>query len=94
MDFVKIFKDNQQAVKNALKSMWCSDPHSNLQEAYSNKISKLIDTELFTSEKYIPLVQCMDRYESILKTEAQDADNTVGRLWSQLGKKYLPYKHQ
>lgn len=94
MDFVKLYRDNQDAVRKALKSMWCSDPHSPLQESYSKKISELIDTELFTSEKFIPLVQCMDRYESIKDSEAKAADNCVGNLWSQLGKKFLPYKHQ
>lgn len=94
MKFVKLYQENQASVKGALKSMWCSDPHSPQQKAYAERIGKMIDSELFSSEKFMPLVQCMDRYEPIDNADFALADSLVGGLWSKLGKSYLPYKHQ
>ena len=91
MEFVKLYKDNQEAVKRALKAMWCSDPHSATQQLYIDQISNLIDKELFTSEDYMPLVQCMDKYESIDPAEMQKVNALVGNLWK---KPFAPYKHQ
>lgn len=91
MNFVKLYQDNQAAVKKALKAMWCSDSHSATQQEYLEQIANLIDKELFTSEDYMPLVQCMDRYESIDHADLQKANNLVGGLWR---KSFDPYKHQ
>ena len=91
MEFIKLYQDNQKAVKKALKAMWCSDPHSDTQKQYAEQISTLIDTELFTSENYVPLVQCMDRYETIPHADREKANDLVGGLWN---KSFNPYKHQ
>jgi len=91
MDFVKLYRENQDAVKRALKAMWCSEAHDQTQELYVGQISELIDNELFSSEKYLPLVQCMDRYESIDPNDLDKANRMVGGLWN---KSFLPYKHQ
>lgn len=91
MEFEKLYLENQEAVKKALKAMWCSDPHTATQRAYMDQIAGLIDKELFTSDDYMPLVQCMDRYESIDGNDLQAANNLVGGLWT---KDFLPYKHQ
>lgn len=91
MEFVKLYKDNQEAVKNALKAMWCSDSHSPIQQQYIDQIATLIDKELFTSKDYVPLVQCMDKYESIDRNDLEKANKLIGGLWK---KTYEPYKHQ
>lgn len=91
MKFTKLYQDNQEAVKKALKAMWCSDAHSDTQQEYADQIAKLIDSELFASERYMPLVQCMDRYETIPDSEVAQANGLVGGLWT---KPFAPYKHQ
>lgn len=91
MEFAKLYKDNQETVKRALKAMWCGDSHSPSQQQYADQIFRLIDEELFTSKDYMPLVQCMDRYEAIDHADLQKANALVGGLWK---KPYDPYKHQ
>ena len=91
MEFAKLYRENQEAVKRALKAMWCSDPHNAAQREYAEQIEKLIDNELFTSKDYIPLVQCMDKYESIDPKLRNQANDLVGGLWK---KPFDPYKHQ
>ena len=91
MEFVKLYKDNQAAVKKALKAMWCSDPHSANQQLYLDQIAELIEKELFSSDDYMPLVQCMDRYESIDPKDLLNVNQLVGGLWK---KPFVPYKHQ
>lgn len=91
MEFANLYRENQEAVKRALKAMWCSDPHNAAQQEYAEQIEKLIDNELFTSNDYIPLVQCMDKYESIDPKLRNQANNLVGGLWK---KPFDPYKHQ
>lgn len=91
MEFNKLYRDNQEAVKKALKSMWCSDPHSDSQKQYAEQISTLIDTELFTSENYVPLVQCMDKYKTIQHADRDKANALVGGLWK---RSEDPYEHQ
>lgn len=91
MEFVKLYRDNQEAVKKALRAMWCSESHSDIQKQYIDQIAQLIDNELFTSRDYVPLVQCMDKYESINRDQLQYANSLINGLWK---KSYDPYKHQ
>lgn len=99
MKFAELYQENCTAVKETLKAMWCSNTKSKTQSKYAEAIGKLIDEELFTSEKYMPLVQCMDRYKST--THEEEALNIVGDLWEKSidhkkGDKdyYPPYEHQ
>ena len=99
MKFADLYQENCTAVKETLKAMWCSNIQSETQEKYAEKIGKLIDDELFTSEKYMPLVQCMDKYKST--THEEEALSIVGDLWEKsIGHKkggedyYPPYEHQ
>ena len=99
MKFADLYRENCIAVKETLKAMWCSNIQSKTQQKYAEKIGKLIDDELFTSEKYMPLVQCMDRYKST--THEEEALKIVGDLWEKaIGHKkgdmdyYPPYEHQ
>lgn len=99
MTFTELYQENCTAVKETLKAMWCSNIKSETQRRYAEKIEKLIDDKLFTSEDYMPLVQCMDRYKSTAHEE--DALKFVGDLWEKsIGHKkndkdyYPPYEHQ
>lgn len=96
MKFAELYQSNKQAVKDTLTAMWCSNPRSKEQEAYAEQIRKLIDDELFTSENYVPLVQCMDRYESVKSDDREKAENLVGGLWKKsIGQDdFPPYEHQ
>lgn len=91
MNFRKLYTEARDAARRALKSQWCNGADGALQESYANQIADIIDKELFTSESYVPLVQCMDRYKTIKDTEFTSANNLVGGLWK---KSFLPYRHQ
>ena len=90
MKFANIYKDSKDAVAYNLKTLWCSNIKDENQAAYANKISRVIDN-LFATEDNIPVVQCMDFYESIEATEADAANQLIDGLWD---KPYPPYKHQ
>ena len=89
MNFRKLYTEARDAARKALKSQWCNGADGALQESYANQIADIIDKELFTSESYVPLVQCMDRYKTIKDTEFTSANNLVGGLWK---KSFLPYR--
>ncbi len=97
MDFSSLYRDNKKAAKELLTSMWCSEPRNERQKKYADKIKKLIDAELFASEKFMPLVQCMDMYESSSDEEANAIFQRIDRsLWSKCiaPKTFNPYRHQ
>jgi hypothetical protein len=91
MKFSELYKANKAAVKSTLTAMWCSNSRDDAQRDYAKQIGQLIDTELFASENYVPLVQCMDRYESVKSVSREEAEKLVGGLWK---KDYPPYEHQ
>ena len=101
MKFSEIYKSNIKAVTSALESMWCSESDgSSKQKAYAEQLNTLIKTELFASENYVPLVQSMERYESVHSVSEAEAVRLVGKdLWDKLQpvdpeKHYPPYEHQ
>lgn len=101
MKFADIYKSNKLAVKKTLQSMWCSNAFTDVQDGYRKQIRDLISTELFAPSNAMPLVQCMDKYESIdagLKTTAEAivTSNTGENLWQKCiaPKDFTPYKHQ
>ena len=91
MNFKKLYTETRDAVCKSLKAQWCGNSEGALQESYAKQISDLIDGELFTSENYMPLVQCMDRYITIPANKLDSANSLIGGLWK---KTYLPYQHQ
>lgn len=91
MNFRKLYTETRDAARRALKSQWCNGAEGALQENYAAQINDIIDKELFTSESYVPLVQCMDRYKTINDAELESANKLVGGLWK---KSFLPYRHQ
>ena len=101
MKFSKLYESNSKAVKRLLKSLWCSNANTVDQQAYCKQIGDLIDNELFTSEEYIPLVQCMERYPSLPKDKSNEVTTFMNGLWEKsIGKSvnddkyYTPYIHQ
>ena len=97
MKFLDIYKSNLQSVKSNLKSLWCSEANTPKQRSYSAQLSRLIDTDIFASEEYEPLVQSMEPYESSTEDESKNIFVKINRsLWekSTNGKNYPPYKHQ
>lgn len=97
MEFNSLYRENKKAVKELLTSMWCSEPRNERQKKYADKIKSLIDTELFASEKNIPLVQCMDMYESSSDEETKEIFKKIDKtLWDKCiaPKTFNPYRHQ
>lgn len=97
MEFSSLYRENKKAAKELLTSMWCSEPRNERQKKYADKIKRLIDTELFASEKNMPLVQCMDMYESSSDEEANAIFQKINKsLWSKCiaPKTFNPYRHQ
>ena len=97
MKFSELYRDNKEAVKNALTAMWCSENGTDAPDDYSRQIRRLIDDKLFATEDYYPLVQCMDRYKSVFSVTPKEAESLVGGLWKKTmkpGKYYPPYEHQ
>lgn len=101
MKFAELYKDNVRTAKRLLKSMWCRSYNSPTQEAYVKQIADLIDTELFASEQYMPLVQCMEQYPSLEEGKRDEVNTAMRGLWEkaiedpQKPEKYFtPYEHQ
>ena len=101
MEFSKLYESNSKAVKRLLKSLWCENANTDSQKKYCNQIEKLIDEELFTSESYVPLVQCMERYPNLPNDKGGEVSTFMKGLWEKsTGKQlddekyYTPYKHQ
>lgn len=97
MEFSSLYRENKNAAKDLLTSMWCSEPRNERQKIYADKIKELIETELFASEGHMPLVQCMDSYESSTDEEATNIFNKIDKsLWEKCisPKHFNPYRHQ
>ena len=101
MKFSDLYKDNISAVKRMLKSMWCRNATTDTQKAYIKQIEELIDNELFASEQYMPLVQCMEQYPSLDYGMRNEVYGTMKGLWekaifdSENPERYFtPYQHQ
>lgn len=90
MKFSQLYKDNREAVERALRAMWCGESGNESQQAYSEKLREIIK-QLFAPKEAVPVVQCMNSYESVHSVSEVDAKNLVGGLWT---KSYSPYEHQ
>ena len=101
MKFAELYKDNVSAVKRMLKSMWCRNATTDTQKAYITQIEELIDSELFASEQYMPLVQCMEQYPSLDDGMRDEVRRRMKKLWEKAidynapeDDYFTPYKHQ
>ena len=97
LQFAEIYKNCKHQFSEIVKGIWCEKPYGSQQESYNKDIDNIIDN-LLAPEDAIPLVQCMDPYQSIDIQKEQEANSLVNGLWERINKgkptKYLPYEHQ
>lgn len=90
MNFSELYKSNRTAVERALVAMWCGESHNDSQRAYIRQMKNIIG-DVFAPKNAIPVVQCMNSYESVHSVSAETAKSLVGGLWSF---PFAPYEHQ
>jgi len=94
LKFAEIYRNCKLQFGESVKGIWCEEPHSESQENYVGDIKIAID-KLFAPEETgktaMPVVQCMDPYESINPKETEEANKLVGGLWQRTEP---PYRHQ
>ena len=88
--FAKLYRNCKQEFANTVSAMWGGNPHTPQQELYAKQL-RAIANGIFAPEDAMPLVECMDPYETIKPEEKEKAIQLVNGLWK---KPYLPYKHQ
>lgn len=96
MKFAELYDNNRQAVEQSLASMWCGEARNESQKAYIEQLHQIIPG-VFAPRDAMPLVQCMNSYESVYPEHVAEADALVGTLWRKTmkpGEYYPPYEHQ
>ncbi len=94
--FAELYRNNKTAVEKTLSAMWCGEARNESQKGYIGQLTKLIP-EVFAPKDAMPLVQCMNNYETVYPEHAREADEMLGTLWKKIlpqGESYLPYEHQ
>ena len=87
--FAELYKRNRMAVEKTLSAMWCGEARNESQKGYVAQLNKIIP-EVFAPKDAMPLVQCMNSYESVYPEHEAEAEEMLGTLW----KKTLPPRHQ
>ena len=83
--FAELYKRNRMAVEKTLSAMWCGEARNESQRGYVAQLNKIIP-EVFAPKDAIPLVQCMNSYETVYPEHEAEAEEMLGTLW----KKTLP----
>lgn len=94
--FAELYRRNRTAVEKSLSAMWCGEARNEAQKGYINQLRGII-SEVFAPSDAMPLVQCMNSYESVLPEHAAEAEEMLGTLWNKVlpkDKYYAPYEHQ
>jgi len=94
--FAELYRNNRTAVEKTLSAMWCGEARNESQKGYIEQLTKLIP-EVFAPKDAMPLVQCMNSYETVYEEHAEEAEEMLGTLWKKTlppGESYLPYEHQ
>lgn len=95
--FAELYKNNRIAVEKTLSAMWCGEIRNDSQKAYVEQLNGIIP-EIFAPKDAIPLVQCMNSYESVYPKHKSQAEELLGNLWRKTMPKpdvyYDPYEHQ
>ena len=94
--FAELYRKNKTAVEKTLSAMWCGEARNESQKGYISQLTKLIP-EVFAPKDAMPLVQCMNNYETVYPEHAPEAEELLGTLWKKTlppGESYLPYEHQ
>ena len=97
MNFRALYKNAREAVDMALRSLWAADACNPQQEAMGKSIRQLTKT-IFAGEDSMPVVQCMNPYESVNSVAASEAEVLVNGLWDKISpqgpKHFTPFEHQ
>lgn len=97
MNFANIYIKAKEAVDRALRSLWAADAGNDSQKANSEAIRE-ITKSIFASDESMPVVQCMNSYESVHSVTGKEAESIVYPLWDNISpqgeKHYFPYEHQ
>lgn len=97
MNFANIYIKAKDAVDRALRSLWAANAGNESQEAMGKAIRE-ITKSIFASDESMPVVQCMNSYESVHSVSGTDAEALVYPLWDKISpqgdKHYHPYEHQ
>lgn len=96
LNFAGLYEDCKNAVESALTSMWIGETLNESQKDYARQLKEIIGN-IFAPNDAIPLVECINPYESVPMDRAAEAEALVGDLWKKTlpeGKYYPPYKHQ
>lgn len=95
--FAELYKNNRTAVEKTLAAMWCGEARNESQKGYVNQL-KMIIPEVFAPKDAMPLVQCMNSYETVYPEHEAEAKEMVGTLWwkcmPNADTYYPPYEHQ
>ena len=95
--FAELYKNNRTAVEKTLAAMWCGEARNESQKGYINQL-KMIIPEVFAPKDAMPLVQCMNSYETVYPEHEAEANEMVGTLWQKCMPNedtyYPPYEHQ
>lgn len=94
--FADLYRNNRTAVEKTLSAMWCGEARNESQKGYIAQLNKIIP-EVFAPKDAMPLVQCMNSYESVCPEHEAEAEEMLGELWKKTlppGVFYKPYEHQ
>ena len=94
--FAELYRRNRTAVEKTLSAMWCGEARNESQKGYVAQLNKIIP-EVFAPKDAMPLVQCMNSYESVYPEHEAEAEEMLGTLWRKSmpeGVYYQPYEHQ
>ena len=86
MNFAELYRNNKQAVEDALSSMWCGETNNDSQKAYVEQLKAIIKN-IFAPDNAVPLVQCMNSYRSVFSVTPEVAESIVGNCWRKTIKK-------
>ena len=81
LKFGDIYRNCKGKLQSTVTSMWCSSPHSEHQKLYAQHLNELI-SDFFLPSNAMPMVECMDPYESISPDEKEKAVSLVRGLWN------------
>lgn len=90
LKFAELYRNCKQQFNNTVGAMWCSNANTPQQKMYAKQLHDIAGN-IFAPEDAMPLVECMDPYETISLEDKDKALSLINGLWN---KSYLPYKHQ
>ena len=78
--FAELYRRNRTAVEKTLSAMWCGEARNESQKGYVAQLTKIIP-KVFAPKDAMPLVQCMNSYETLYQEHEAEAEEMVGELW-------------